>query len=469
MITVDKDNFIRGESSADYVSDRGFSPDSYGLNLTKTRGLLYFREASTDRGGVTLTGNIIATLADPNGTAGSTTHMDDEGAFYTLIGGVLTKRQTIVGSSADSLSFQLGTSDFKYFRGNLFGTANYTSANGGDVVRITAGDTLPAVDSQWWTVTRSHSSTAASVRHPMEIVEGTLYIGDDFNIHTWDNTTSTANAISLPNDQNITSLIRHPDGRTLLAFTGEDKDFSHITGSKGRVYYVDTVNKNWTREIKLSAQVEGSCVVGGTIFVTYGPNIGYFNGEGLVFLKKMATSLTTYSQNMGAFEDFFMVRDGLNVLFYGDLGAGNVWWKPYRNGTNSQNINNIFYQGDNKLLVAFSDGAGAGVLEEIDYDNVGTSGTFYSNRAALSQFSKIDEVEVLHTITNSAGTSRFQLAEVTLNDAENTFADFNYSNQSTNKSQQQISLEADIFKFRVVPQNGSLGYSLFRFHDRPIN
>ena len=51
VITIDSKNLIQGESQNDWINDRGFSPDSYGLNLLKRRGSLYFLDSGVEVGG----------------------------------------------------------------------------------------------------------------------------------------------------------------------------------------------------------------------------------------------------------------------------------------------------------------------------------------------------------------------------------------------------------------------------------
>lgn len=446
ILEIGPKNFITGESQSDFISDKGFSPDSVNLNLTKIRGLLYFNEVGTDRGGATLTGNIIASCPDPAYLGNDVYYLDDEGAFYTLDGGTLTKKQT----SAET--FILGTSDLITFQNEIYATSN-------DVIAKLTNN-FAAITEHWWT------GLTPNYRHPMETVEGEIFFADKNVIYYW-NGTSSGTAFTLPSEVNITSLRKHSDGRTLLAFVGITANFSHTRGGGGKVYFCDPVIRDWTREIEIEAQIEGTRVIGGIIYTTWGNNFGYFNGNGLVFLKKLAVSDTTYSHNINNLEDILLIRDGRNVFAFGNLGAGNIWWKPFRN-VNAQNINNIAYQGDNKFLIAYSDGAGAGKLVEIDYDNAGTTGAFYSNRINFGQTVKIRRIDIFHDTTNTTGTTAFDVKHRLLDDTEETIQSISYDSQSVTKTRIHCDIETDVFQLVISPTTDDLGYKIFRIYYDPI-
>lgn len=452
VITIDPSKIILGESQSAWTSERGFSPSSYGLNLTKMKGLLYFAPTVTDRGGATLTGNIIASAYDRTYSGNDAYFLDNEGAFYTLSGATFTKKQTV---AADT--FITGTSDLLQYKDNLYATSEtrviYLAASG-----------LTSVDSSWWTGLKS------ACRHPLERVEDTLYIGDQYEIHTWNGTSSTAAAITLPTDVNITSLRKHPDGKTLLAFCGLSANYSHTRGLGGRIYFIDTNLKNWTREIDIEMQVEGSQTVGGVIYVTYGDSVGYFDGNGVKFLKRLSNnSGTTYSNNIVAYEDKLVIRDGRDALVFGDLGGGRVWWRIFKTSI-AKDISCLRYLGDNKMLFAYQDAGGtAGNLEEVDYDNVGTNGTFISNKYIFPQKVRIRRIEVIHDVSNSAGTTQFTVYNLDTEGTATTIFSPIYTNQSTTKTEFFVDVDTDIFQFQIVNQTDDIGYKLIRIHYESIN
>lgn len=418
IITIGSNDFIRGESSTDYIADRGFSPASTQTNLTKKRGVLMFNEAPTDIGDTTLTGNIIATANDSNYLGNDKYFLDDEGAFYTLDDDTFTKRQT------SASTFVLGTSDLIQFNLTTYATST-------DSLHVLTGSDLADCERLWGV------GLDSTFRHPMEVIEDELFVGNKNVIVSLTTAGASSAAFTLPPQTNVTSLRKHPDGRTLLAFTGTTGDLngSHSRAGKGYVYYCDPSLKDWTREVEIESQVEGTRLVGGVIYATWGKNFGFFDGSGLKVIDRFDTSDTTYSHNISNVEDHLIIRDGLNMYAYGDLGAGRARWKMYDNFTNANAINCISNQGGNRPLIAFQGAsAGTGLLHRIDIDNSGASGNFKSNRYWFDDHTVIDRIEVIHDVTNASGTTTFTLYHRDDQDTENLIETVSYVNQATTET-----------------------------------
>lgn len=443
-------DIIRGESTTAYIADRGFSPASYGLNLTKERGVVYFPEVATDMAGATLTENLIASAKDSD-TANDMYFLGAEGGFYRLNASTFTKDQTGVKTYA------LGTSDLINFGGSGSELMYATSQTG--ITQL--GLDFASINEEWWT------GFTNSYRHPMEKIEGELFIADGNIIYYW-NGASSGIAFTLPTLINVTSLRRHPDGRTLLAFAAEKKDYSHTVGQGGLVYYCDPNIRDWTREVAIEAQVEGTRLHNGVVYCTWGRNFGYFTGDGLsVPLKRFDTSTTTYSHSIKSMDDILITRDGPYVLAFGDLGAGNVWWKIYYNGT--QNLSIVANKGDNVLLFGGTDGAGAGTLKEVDLDNSGANGFFKGNRVSFGQDVIIRRVDIYHDITNAAGTSRFFLYYMNDQDSLETLVDANYVNQSLKRTRIETAIQVKGFwNFFLAGDTGTIGFRSIRIAYDPL-
>lgn len=461
ILTIDYKNFLAGESQWDWIPNRGFSPESYGLNLLLKPGVLNFGWTQTDRGGATLTGNIIASTYDKNINGNDTYHVDDEGNFYTLNGATFTKRVT----SGNSAGWQLGTTDIIQFKGNTYATrAGATTA---DIIQMQGSDLTGGTTDNWWT-----TGFTTGYRMPLEVVEDSMYIGN-MNVVYYFNGTTSGTAVTLPTDCNITSLRRHPDGRRLIAFTGYQPNFSHTNGGPGKVYIINKNTQTWEQEILIGTQVEGSRNVEGTIYVTSGKKLGYFTGSGIKYFKQLKTSGTTYSHNLGNIEDLLIVRDGTNLLCYGDLGNGsNSWHNIYQA---PRAINNIIYKGMNSstllptVLVAYSDGAGGGVLNELTTTKDGTTGQFVSNRYNFGQTVKIRRAEILHDAKSAAGVFVFSFYSIDSDDTQNLFT-VNYPvGPTANKTRIGLDITTDVFQFKISPSNGALAIKSIRIYYDPID
>lgn len=440
-IDIDWKNFVSGESTADYMPDRGFSPLSRSINLTKQRGILNFAPSATERGTSVLTGNIVCASPDPGYLGNDVYFLDDEGAFYTFVSTTLTKKQTSSG-----YTYQIGTSDLLPFLGNIYATSQTA------VAQLT--NNFAALTEDWW------AGLTTGYRHPLERVESEMFIADKNVIYYW-NGTSSGTAFTLPTDVNVTSLRKHTDGRTLLAFAGVTADYSHTENAGGRVFYCDPTIRDWTREVELEAQVEGTRVVGGVIYCTWGKSFGYFDGNGLNLLKPLLTSGTTYSHQMTNMEEQLIVRDGTNVLAFGNVGSGNIWRSVYEA---SQVVNSLAYKGDNKLLVLHTDGAGAGNIKELDFDDAGSNGIFYSNRIDFGEEVVIDRIEILHELTEAAGVTRFLIYEHDLNDNLNTIHDASYTNESVSKTEFNTNIKTDTFQLAISLLNDTIGFKRIRIY-----
>lgn len=454
VYTIGSKDFIRGESSSENVADGGFSPKSYNLNLTRIRGVLDFAPGLTDRGGGTLTDVPIASAYDKTLSGNDAYFLDVGGGFYTLASdNTFTKRQTI---TADT--FILGTSEILQYSPAV-GTSFLMATSQTRVIRFTGSNlTSAAPDTDFWT------GLTTAVRHPHEIVEGKWYLGDGNLIHVYDGTTTTASWVVLPPDVNITSLRKHPDGQHLLAFCGLGLNYSHTRNTPGRVYIVDLVARNWIREIDTDAQVEGSRLVGGIVYVTYGKNFGYFNGNGLSLLKRLATSITTYSHNIGNMEDIVVVRDGQHVRAYGDLGAGKVWWRCAKTSADTDgDINNLIYRGDNRLLICYQDSGGSDYIKELDYDDTSSTGIFYHNRVPFATESIVRRIEVNHKKSTGGSWA------MTANDTEDTsvlLSDVMSPEAANGKTRREVNYKTDIMQYRQGQGPGEI--KLIRIFYDPI-
>ena len=458
LITIDFKTYTLGESKSNRIADRGFSPESYGLNLLKEEGTLYFSGGTTDLS-ASLEGDVVCTANDPDFLGQDAYILDNEGKFYTLSGTTLTKRQT------DSVkTYQVGTSDMVRFKGSLFATSQT------DIAKVDGGDLTAGVDNDWWTTTRAHSALQSSYRHPLEVVEDTLYIGDKNFIHTWDGTTSVAEAMTLPYYINVVTLRKHPDGRHLIAFCGVTANYSHTRNGGGKIYVIDTLNLEFVREIDTEAQVEGSRNVGGIVYVTYGDRLGYFNGDGLEELRKLTNGSTTYSHQLSNAENILLVRDGKDVLAYGDLGQGKVWWRPYRaNAGSYSTFTAIGYKGDDTILVAYVDAtSGAEQLYQVALNTAGIVGIFESNHYLPGGHVAVRRIEIDHTATPASGYNAFyvRLYDGVGNQLHNQLTEY------TNNVQSMTRIDLDAFAYDIqlelAPSNGAMGFRQIRIYGESI-
>lgn len=435
--TIDKNDWSRGISLTTKHNNGGFSPVRKGINLAVAQGgILYPQPARTNmNSGAVVLDVIAAFAADPTFLGNDAFALDEDGNFYTIDAGVVTKRQT------DSVkAYNDGTSDMRVFRGALYATSST------DIALLTGISTLSSIDHDWWTTTEGNSALASTYRHPIEVVEDTMYIADNFNIHTWDGTTSVEDAMSLPSEYNITSMIVHTDGRHLLVFVAETANYSHTQRAKARCFMIDTVNLEFVREIEIDAQIEGCINVGGVIYVTYGGNLGYFNGDGVTFLRKLNTS-TTYKHCMANMEGVLVVRDKSGLLAYGDLGLGNVFWYMYADDQTSpeRTFNAIFYAGDNTMYTSVSNR----LLDVLDFDTFAGASNFDSNFYSFPGKVWIRKIEVeCETLASGSDITFYSLDR---NDtAVQMFTLTHATDGAVSYKEKFVNIKTSLFKLRAT-------------------
>lgn len=411
-IIIDASVFERGVGQNNFDEDAGLSPDLKGQNLFKDQGkILYPQPAGTDLS-TNLLDDPIAYCTDPTYLGHDAFIVDEGGNFYTLNGTTLTKRQT----DSTGNVYLFGTTDCVVFMGKFFATCQ------DDIIMIDGISTLATPDWVWWTTTKGKSALNSNYRHYLVVVEDTMFIMDKNKIHTWDGTTATQDAMSLPDGVNITAVEKHEDGIHLLVFTSETVNYSHTLKPKSTVFYVDTRTLEFVREVPISDQTEGALNVDGTVFTASGENLGYFTGSGNKFLRKIAlppSIAATYKFKMANFNGVLMVVDNNSVLAFGDINAkGNIFFYPfYNDATGNGEIRSIFPVGGNCLLAAYAV-SGTPKLLKLDFDN--TDGLTPAKTRAISFPSKIWIREITVELaspltsgsdlyffyTNSAGSDR---------------------------------------------------------------
>lgn len=448
LLTIDAKQFKLGESQSRHEGDRGFSPESYGLNLEYDKGVLYGMGAATDIGGATLVDKVVARAKDKNSLGNDQYFLDASGNFYTLDGATFTKRQT-----DGSNTYQLGTSDMVQFQGNTYATST------DDVAKLTGSD-LTALDATWWSTTLGNSTLQTSVRHPLEVVEDHLYIGDKNNIHAYDGSVDTVNAITLPTGVNVISLRKHTDGRTLLAFCGLTINYSHSLGLAGVVYYIDTVTWEFIREVPLESQVEGTINHEGAIMCTWGKNFGYFDGSGLQWLRDLESE-TTYSHNLESKEDTLLVRDDDAIIAWGDLGKGKVFWNLYQTG---DSIDVIAYLGSGKVAFGYLSSS-TEYLKYVDTDEVGVYGSFFSDPITLPGRVWVRRVEVDHDVSTT-GVEQMNLYYKADDGSTETLGTISYGTTESGIRRARIDCNvlASIFAIGMIWSNGYLGVKKFTIY-----
>lgn len=392
QIQLDGTQFVRGMASSDYANDGGFGSSSVGINPRVTPGVIYATASATDIS-TNVTGEIIATAEDSQSTAAyDRLFVDASAAFYTLSSTTITKRHT------GSKTYTFGTTDMVNF--------NY-------VTYVTSGTDVAAwntsslsLDETWWTVTKSKTALTSTNRHPMLVYEQLLWIADGnalWNVNT--SATVTAANWSLVSGEFITALGIDPTTGLMLVAVTTSQNYSDAYNARNFVYLYDGYSAKPRRKIPVEDMITSFHVVGSTLYVGYGTSVGYWTGNGVSFLRRLANASLSgatlpYKHHMCNINNTLFVADGSNVLAYGEIVPGQKgFYYIAQGGASLYAICNI---GNSKLAYAYA----SATIKTVDITSKSAGvATFYANNINFPRPVWLRRMRVFTTgITTTGGS-----------------------------------------------------------------
>lgn len=383
QLTIGAEQFINGVSTSDNISDGGFSPNSDAMQIKSEPGVLHPIPNLVDRS-TTLDAVLIASTYDPDVLGDERFFLSDEGTFF-----IWTGSTSVTKSATDSTNtYSPGTSDIATFNNSVYATTNNSNPTDGNVVKL--DNNLTTLDDDWWVAAEGNTALVNGFRHPLLVFENNLWIGDRGSLHSLDsNDVSTENVLTFADtDDAIVALgIDSSTGKMLISSSTE-ANFGNTKTAINKIHVWDGFSTNPLRSVRVDDQVGAFHNVGGVTFVTYGGNVGYWNGNGITFLKKIKNTGMIYHNEITNIGNTLYVIDSDNTLVwaYGEIIPGKrVWYKALNNEVSSQILKIVDNLGDGLLGVSFSDGSGGGELRTIDINDnsttfTGGSKTFYSNK-----------------------------------------------------------------------------------------
>lgn len=436
-LTIDKKWIRHGFASHEDGDDGGLSPIYKGFNHWMGKGdLLYPQPVGTEISGV-LQDDILAGCYDPTWLGDEAFFVDDDGNFYDYDSGTLTLRQT-----DSAKSYVEKTTNMVVVNGSILCTSTT------DIAKLPAN--MSSIDHDWWTDTMGMTALNSVVRHPMVVIEGTAYIMDGEKIHTYDGlSTAVYEAMALSPDENITAAGKHPDGRHLIVFTFNTLNASHTYAGIAKCYVIDTVTLEFVQEIILEQQIEGYWLVGGVPYVTYGNKLGYFDGNGIKFLRYLGNS-TTYTPLTAPFNGSLLIPEDEHVLAYGDVnGRGNIFHYPYSHG--SENISFLMPVSADELAVCYNDSGRK--LRILDYSatNDFDTKTFQTIKHSFGQTVWIRRVDIYFKGNVATGTDS-SVFIVDRNGTAHTVGTLSYGTDGAinKKEKMMCNIRTDIFSLRAT-------------------
>jgi hypothetical protein len=406
-IEIGTKEFLEGMTSSPETEDGGFSPQSSGLNIISnaTRaGVLYAPADLTDKTG-SLNGFIIASCEDSTTSSAKNKYLITSTGYVYYVDSSynLTNVQNDAGRT-----YAYANTDIVSFKGAVYATSQT------DIMLLSGGSALPTKDATWWTVTKSKSSLDSAQRHPMLVYEDILWIADGNALHKWDGTTATSSFLTLTSDQSIVALGVDPSTGLMMISVSLGQNASNTLPKGNKILLWDGFSTKVRRAIPIDSLATAFYQLGGTVFVCYGRNFGYWTGSGINFLRRFkrvtnTADLLVYKSKITNIGPVLYIADGFDIMAFGETLSGQKrFWLAYQVNTESQSYLRyaIFALGDNNLGIGYgaSSTASFGVF---DVTAVTAGGfNFYSRKYKFPRPIYIREIhiEYLDAVATTATT-----------------------------------------------------------------
>lgn len=312
-------DFVLGMGTSSSSQDGGFSNETLAVNLVAVPGVLYAPANTTDQSSI-LDSNIIAFGNDSNASPIKYA-VTDTGKYYsvnTVSGASMT---LLYNDSANNTKYVSGRTDIIQYRYKTYVT---TSTN----LNYFENQTLSTTHINWKTFTNAISGQVCN--HPMIVWNGNLYIADGYQIHkvSGDTPTYTAGVLTLDTTFTIIALGIDPgSGKILISVTSQASNLSGAIPSENTIMLWDGFNPTVpAKTIPVEEMVSAFINIDGTVYILYGQNLGYFNGTGISFVRKLknvALSLDIpYKNKVTSIGKTLFIVDGAQILAYGDIVGG---------------------------------------------------------------------------------------------------------------------------------------------------
>lgn len=306
ILTIDARDFFRGISTSNELGDGGFSPDSKGVNLFASPGLLLPGQAPVDAAGAAAATKGIFGWCPQSSNSdvafGIGANNTDDGKLYT-VGPTGAVALNVTEATRDYIA---GRSDIIRYAGLPF----VTSTTGIGIGNAT-GTTL---DPAWWTTTLGKTALGINDPHPMIEYGGILYIADGRYIHSWDGSTGTYNALDLPVGYVITALANY--GNLIFIAAANTSIGDAADASNVRIFTWDGYSASFLDEFVVQERIDALIPFGGTLFVTTKKYFGYFTGSTVSPLHPLTSSV--YKYQVAVTNDRLYMVQGADILCYGN-------------------------------------------------------------------------------------------------------------------------------------------------------
>lgn len=330
-------------SSSDNLSDGGFSPSTDAVNLIAEPGIMYSPAQPTDKS-TNVVGSIIASSEDPQFLGADRVFVDTGGHYYTWNGTTMTLART---DGTNPTGYSSGKTDMNAFDGSVFTTTNTTLVKW-------------IVDSVF--TDNFVTGLNTNVPHPLLTFRGFQFIGDGNLLKRMnDASDSTLDTILiLPTLQNIVALGIDPGSGQILISTTQGLNVSDTRSNSNKVLYYDGSSPQPIKTVNVDEMITAFYPVASFMYIGYGQNLGYWNGSGIQFLRRLNIPFSNdsllYKQHFTNIGTTLYCIENTQILAHGPINSGGnrEFYYAYKNNVNSNSLLHIAAIGQNILSMAFA-------------------------------------------------------------------------------------------------------------------
>lgn len=371
---IGAEEFIAGMTSNDNLNDGGFSNRSTGINLTVSPGVLSFASTPVDAS-TNLAGALLASCEDASLLGEDKLFLsrssNGNGKYYTYSAGTgLTLKRT------DSTNHYIfGASDIAFYQGSAFATSD-------EAIIKWIVDTTFTVNYATFTST--------GVPHPILVYNDFIYYGDRNLLLRQSGISGAPTAIlTLPTAQTITALGIDPGTGNMLIATTTAQNISDTRTVPARVQYYDGFSNKVLKTVIVDDTVNAFFPTGGTVYLSYGQSLGYWNGAGIQFVRNLNfafdNTALAYRNHFANIGTTLYVIEGKQILAFGEVIRGKSPVPRYVFKDTSHDLSLVTNLGQNKLGVGGSTSiinATGNILYVLDTSSIADLGNsdFYSLR-----------------------------------------------------------------------------------------
>lgn len=347
FLELNAQDFIRGAATSKYTADGGFSPETYGVNLIAVPGVLHTPTAvvnSDPDGRITTNKGLIASSNDDDVFGGYEKKMvSNDGKFYRYNG---TKIPEAALRTDATNTYAQGFTDMISFAGETYTTTKE---------KLIRWDETGAIFNASFA-----TFTNQTYPHPALVFENNAFYGDgNLLLKQTSAGGAPATVLTLSTDQIIIALGIDPGTGYMLISTTNSLNISGTLPSINKVLWYDGFSSKPVKSVIVDEMVLSFHPVGGTVFCGYGKNLGYLNGSGVAFLRRLDNvtfdnTQLPYKQKITSIGANLFVQDGNKILCYGEISPGRraFFYLQRFLVANDGNITALFSAGQNKLGIA---------------------------------------------------------------------------------------------------------------------